>query len=79
LEPSEVLAMTPAQCKAARALLGWSQTELAQNAGVGRSTVTEFELGSRQVSEHVLAKLQLALEDAGVEFTSGMRRGVRLR
>jgi DNA-binding XRE family transcriptional regulator len=71
--------MTPAQCKAARALLGWSQTELAQNAGVGRSTVTNFELESLPVSEHVHTKLQLALEDAGIQFTKGIRPGVKMR
>jgi transcriptional regulator with XRE-family HTH domain len=71
--------MTPGQCKAARALLGWSQTELAKNAGVGRSIVSDLELGSRKVSDHALSKLQLALEDAGVEFTSGMRPGVKMR
>jgi DNA-binding XRE family transcriptional regulator len=73
------LLMTPTQCKAARALLGWSQTELAKNAGVGRSTVTNFELESLGVSEHVLTKLQLALEDARIQFTKGLRPGVRIR
>jgi transcriptional regulator with XRE-family HTH domain len=71
--------MTPAQCKAARTLLGWSQTELAQNAGVGRGTVTDFELSNRQPSDHALSKLQLALEDAGIVFTKGLRPGVRMR
>jgi transcriptional regulator with XRE-family HTH domain len=71
--------MTPPQCKAARALLGWSQTELAQNAGVGSSIVADFELGTRQLSEHALAKLQLAFEDAGVQFTNGWRPGVKMR
>jgi transcriptional regulator with XRE-family HTH domain len=71
--------MTPAQCKAARTLLGWSQTELAQNAGVGRSIVTGFEQESRQISDHALSKLQLALEDAGIVLTKGLRPGVKLR
>jgi transcriptional regulator with XRE-family HTH domain len=71
--------MTPGQCKAARTLLGWSQTELAQNAGVGRSIVSDFELGTRQLSEHALGKMQLALEDAGIQFTNGKRPGVKMR
>ena len=71
--------MTPAQCKTARSLLGWSQTELAQNAGVGKNTVTDFELESLPVSEHALTKLQLALEDAGIQFTKGIRPGVKMR
>jgi transcriptional regulator with XRE-family HTH domain len=71
--------MTPAQCKAARALLGWSQTRLAEAAGLGRSTVTDLELGSREVSDELVAKLLAALERAGVEFINGKRQGVRLK
>jgi transcriptional regulator with XRE-family HTH domain len=70
--------MTPAQSKAARALLGWSQTELARRAGVSRSTVTDFELESRQVAPESLAKIKAALEKAGVQFINGKRPGVRL-
>ena len=72
--------MTPAQCKAARALLGWSQTRLAEAAGLGRSTVTDLELGSREVSsDELVAKLLAALERAGVEFINGKKQGVRLK
>ena len=58
-------------------MLGWSQAELASNAGVGRSSVAHFELGRRQGSK-IREKIQLALEDA-VEFTNGDRPGIRLR
>ena len=51
--------------------MGWSQRELAQNAGINRSSVAQFELELRQGSRNVLEKMQIALEDAGVEFTNG--------
>ncbi len=40
--------MTPVHCRAARALLGWSQNDLASRAGVSRSTIADFERGSRK-------------------------------
>ena len=39
--------MTPEQCRAARALLGWSQDQLAQLSQVHKSVITLFELGER--------------------------------
>jgi hypothetical protein len=66
--------MTPAQCKAAR-----SQMELSHNAGISRSTVTAFELASRPVPDDRVMKMQLALEDAGIEVTNGKKPGVKMR
>ncbi|WP_199266663.1 helix-turn-helix transcriptional regulator [Antarcticirhabdus aurantiaca] len=37
--------LTPAQCRAARGLVAWSQERLADEAGVSRSTVRDFEKG----------------------------------
>jgi transcriptional regulator with XRE-family HTH domain len=70
--------MTPAQCRAASELLGWSQRDLAGNAGVSHSSVVNIE-ERRTVSETTRQKMQLAFEDAGVEFTNSKRPGVRLR
>ena len=70
--------MTPGQSRAARRLLGWSQTRLAKEAGLGVSTVADFERERRMVSPEAADKLQRALEAAGVEFTNGKHPGVRL-
>jgi len=69
------------QCRAARALLGWSQTILAEVAGVGRQTVVDFERGARTPYAQNLAALRSALEGAGIEFIAenGGGVGVRLR
>ena len=73
--------MTPAQCRAARALIGISQDELVAASGVAKGTVAAFELGQRQPYARTLDAIRSALEDAGVEFIeeNGGGAGVRLR
>jgi transcriptional regulator with XRE-family HTH domain len=71
--------MTPAQCRAARALLDWSQGDLARRSDVAARTVRTFETGLREISEAKLEALQTALEKGGVEFTNGDEPGVKLR
>lgn len=68
----------PAQCRAARALLDWTQPDLAEASGLGLSTVVDFERERRQVSEEAVSAIRRALEYNGVEFTNGGRPGVRL-
>jgi transcriptional regulator with XRE-family HTH domain len=58
----------PAQFRAARALLGISQEELAKLAGVAHKTLTDFERGARKTNKSTLKLLQQALEAQGVEF-----------
>jgi transcriptional regulator with XRE-family HTH domain len=74
--------LTIEQLRAARGLLGWSQSKLAARAGLSLPTVkrVETDLGPR-VSEEARNKLQRALESAGVEFIdeNGGGPGVRLR
>jgi transcriptional regulator with XRE-family HTH domain len=71
------------QIKAARALLSWSQGDLAEAAHVSIPTVKRLEaeeglLGGR---EDTGRKLIAALEAAGIEFIGGTGggSGVRLR
>jgi len=71
--------LTPAQCRAARALLKWSQDELAEVSQVAKSTIALFELEKRQPYDRTLDDLRDALEAAGVEFTNGDQPGVRMR
>src|SRR5215831_7302458 len=71
--------ITPARCRAARALIDISQAQLASRAGLGESTVRNFEAGRTPPADHNLAAIRGALEAAGVEFTNGTAPGVRLR
>jgi transcriptional regulator with XRE-family HTH domain len=52
-------------------MLNMTQQELADMAVVGRSTVIDFELGRRKVSEEIVADMQDALEEEGAVFTGG--------
>ena len=74
--------LTAAQCRGARAMLGWSQDDLARAASVGRQTVTDFERGARIPITNNLASMRQALERAGIEFlfnADGTENGMRLR
>jgi transcriptional regulator with XRE-family HTH domain len=71
------------QIKAARELLAWSQTMLAEKSGVSLPTVMRLEakdgpLGGRDDTRE---KIRAALEKAGVEFIDENEAGpgVRLR
>jgi transcriptional regulator with XRE-family HTH domain len=72
--------ITIEQFRAARALVGWSRSDLARRAGLSLPTVQRAESdGMAPVSEDARQKLRAALEAAGVEFTNGNAPGVRLK
>ncbi|WP_275667829.1 helix-turn-helix domain-containing protein [Paramagnetospirillum kuznetsovii] len=71
--------MTPAQCRAARAMLGWSQDKLAGEAKVAKQTLADFERGARTPYPRTLADILKALEVAGVGLVDDeLGVGVRL-
>ena len=73
------MSITPEQCRAARALLDWSQPDLVKASGVGRSTITRFERGSHMPHASNLAAIRVALEAAGVIFIDDNGGGVKLK
>jgi len=70
-----------AQCRAARALLDWSQQVLADAAKVGVVTIRQFEGGGAVPRNSTLDVVQRALDAAGIEFIpeNGGGAGVRLK
>jgi transcriptional regulator with XRE-family HTH domain len=69
--------VSPAQCRGARGLLNWSQSDLLERSGVGQKTIADFERNAttkpyRRTIEAIVA----AFEAAGIEFIRG---GVRMR
>ena len=71
--------MTPAQCRAARSLLDWTQLKLAEAARIGTSIVTSFERSGRAVAAGAVHTMQHTLEAAGIEFLDGEEPGVQLK
>jgi transcriptional regulator with XRE-family HTH domain len=81
---STKMTISAAQCRAARALLDWSQDHLAKSAMVARATVADFERGLRlELMRQNMIAIVSTLEAAGVEFLPETREGngagVRLR
>lgn len=62
--------MERAQIRAARALLGWSQEDLAQASGVSVPTIKRIEPGHGplKATDDVQAKIERAFVGAGIEF-----------
>ena len=79
--------ITSQQMRAARALLGLDQRQLAELAGLSLPTIQRMEASDGQVRGIVdtLVKVITALERAGIELlgenapSTGVGRGVRLR
>jgi hypothetical protein len=81
--------MTPAQCRGARAMLGWKQIDLAKAAGLATympvfyyekhgDAIYETAAGpKRRVSNTAVAKIKAAFEEAGIEFVG--ETGINLR
>jgi predicted transcriptional regulator len=71
--------ITGAQVRAARALLNWSASHLAEISGVSHSAIAraeKFDLTPR-MQERKLRQVKSALEYHGIEFIDDI--GVRLR
>ena len=66
------------QITAARDLLGITQAELAEMAGLNKDTVFMFESGKANPHARSLEKMVSELERRGIEFTNGSGIGVRL-
>jgi transcriptional regulator with XRE-family HTH domain len=73
------MSFTPAQCRAARALLNWSQADLSEASSVATKTIADFEREERNPYERTLADIRQAFEIAAIEFTNGDNPGVRRR
>jgi transcriptional regulator with XRE-family HTH domain len=79
--------ITPAQLRAARALLGIDQRQLADHSGLSVPTIQRMEASEGVIRGNVdsLMKLIAALEKCGVELineggvSQGGGRGVRLK
>lgn len=80
---SDSIRLTPRLCRAARALIGWQQANLATGSGVSKSTISQFELRDEAAKLTTMNNRALiqAFESAGIEFIpeNGGGAGVRMR
>jgi transcriptional regulator with XRE-family HTH domain len=73
--------ITPSQCRAGRALLGWSQEELETASRVSKKTIADFERDQRNQQARTVEAIESALKFAGIIFIpqNGGGEGVRKR
>jgi transcriptional regulator with XRE-family HTH domain len=77
-----IVLTTGNQLKAARALAGLDQGELAQRAGVNINTISAMEKRGAEILTSGLDKIKAvmdALDAAGVEFLNHGQPGVRMK
>ncbi|MEO1240819.1 MAG: helix-turn-helix transcriptional regulator [Pseudomonadota bacterium] len=58
--------ITPEQCRAARALLDWTQKDLAERANISNQTVRNFEHRTSQLKDSTAKLLRMIFEAEGV-------------
>jgi transcriptional regulator with XRE-family HTH domain len=61
--------ITSEQCRAGRAVLNWSQSDLAKESGVSLRSIQEFEANQRNPNPTTLQGLLAALERNGIELS----------
>lgn len=79
--PFDTSMVSQRQIRAARALLGWSQQDLADQAILSINAVKRLENGQSDPRLSTITAVQTALEAGGVEFlaaTGDKGEGVRL-
>ena len=67
--------MTREQCKAARAILGWTQPVLTEKAGIALKTLVDFERGHTKPHSQNLEAVKQVLINEGIVFVSDEQQG----
>ena len=60
--------ITGSQIRAARALLGWSQQDLADKSLLSETAILKLETQRADTRTSTVIKVRKALEDAGIDF-----------
>jgi transcriptional regulator with XRE-family HTH domain len=60
--------VSPAQVRAARAWLNWTQDELSARSGISQRTIAKYELGRSVPHADTLSRIRHAFESAGIGF-----------
>ncbi len=76
-----LIVITGRHIRAARALVGWSQSDLSKKSNSARGTIRRMEAfdGAVGARTETLGRIIAALEKAGVEFLNDGQPGVRMK
>ncbi|MGU3404411.1 helix-turn-helix domain-containing protein [Methylobacterium sp.] len=67
------------QIRGARAMLGWTQKELAVRSGVAKRSIAGLELGTSTPKPETLERLVATLSAGGIEFRNADADGVGIK
>jgi ribosome-binding protein aMBF1 (putative translation factor) len=67
-----------AKVRAARALLGWSQTDLARLAGLSQRSIYRLELAAVDIRRSTMVALESVFADAGIKFEQSSDGGFKI-
>ena len=72
--------VSPAQVRAARAWLNWTQDDLSARSGVSQRSIARYELELSAPYVHTQAKIRQAFESAGIcfQFEGTIPKGIRV-
>ena len=68
--------ITGSQIRAARALLGWSQLDLADKSILSETAILKLETGGADSRSSTIMKVKNAFESSGIEFINRADGGV---
>jgi transcriptional regulator with XRE-family HTH domain len=68
--------MLPSELRAARGLLGWSQTELSDQSGVAVASIRRFETGATGLTGESVSAIVQSIRRAGVGILSVLELGI---
>jgi PAS domain S-box-containing protein len=68
--------LDPAQIRGARAMVGWSASQLAKKSGVSFSTIRRMEVTTAKVRKDALSRVRKAFELEGVHFLYDGQGGI---
>ncbi|MEE7463646.1 transcriptional regulator [Methylobacterium fujisawaense] len=69
----------PAQIRGARAMLGWTQDDLAARSGVAKRSIAGLELETSKPKLETLQRLVATLSGGGIEFDNSDADGVGIK
>ena len=68
----DLVVASPAQSKAARLMLGWSQETLARRVGLSCEAIEEFEIGRQSLQPQSRQAIAMALWIAGIQLCAAI-------
>jgi len=78
MKNNKIIQILPVQCRSARAMLKWSQEELALKVECSKKTITSFEIENRIPHNRILKEIKEVFEGAGIVFINNGEVGVKI-